>query len=469
MNINLDQALVKVGPTHSFYGRGKLCAVTLSSSLLCHLCAAPSLAFAATATYPISKAIVANPERGFHISPDNCERTPWTKAFLDAEKARSDEPSTTLVRCVFYLPASQEQIPDQVALFAHQASVVKEAGLKMILRFAYFKNDGGQDAPLSRVLSHLSQLNSALQTHKNAIAVMESGFIGQWGEGHNSTYFPTNDWVNRKKVVEGIHAILPTHMVQVRTPRMKRGMYGPNAGINAYVGHHNDCFLASSNDMGTYGADVTEEKNYLAADTLNVAMGGETCKVNLPRSDCPTAVGTAAAPGELDRFHFTYLNRVYNQDVLNRWVSGGCMDSVRRFLGYRLALKSSTFPASVARGTILNAQIDLTNVGWAAPINNRPVYLELRNRVTNAIAAKIMLKTNMKTWKPDTVVNIEIATTIPAFTPAGDYNLFLRMPDPSPELTARPEFGIKLVNQTDVAMQLPEQTNQLMHVLRVTQ
>jgi hypothetical protein len=192
MNINLDQALVEVGPIQSFYGTGKFCAVALSSSLLCHLCAAPSFAIAATATYPISNAIVANPERGFHISPDNCERTPWTKAFLDAEKARSGEPTTTLVRCVFYLPATQDQIPNQVALFAHQASAAKEAGLKMILRFAYFKNDGGKDAPLSQVLSHLSQLQTALQTHKDAIAVMESGFVGQWGEGHNSTYFPTN-------------------------------------------------------------------------------------------------------------------------------------------------------------------------------------------------------------------------------------------------------------------------------------
>jgi hypothetical protein len=444
-------------------GMRKLGVVAVSFTLLGHLCVTPTAANAAIATYPISQAIVPNPDRGFHIAPSGCERHPWSKASLEAERARFGDPSITLVRCVFYLPASQDQIPSQVAFFAQQAKAVKDAGMKMILRFAYFENDGGQDAPLSRVLNHLSQLQSTLQLHRNAIAIIESGFIGQWGEGHSSPNFPDTDWASRKQVVERIHAILPNHMVQVRKPGMKRAMYGTTAGVNKYVGHHNDCFLASPNDQGTFGANIALEKAYLAADTANVAMGGETCKVFRPRSDCPTAVS------EMKLFHYTYLNVAWNTAVLNNWRAGGCMDDAQRLLGYRLALASTEFPAIVARGTTLHARISVTNVGWAAPINSRPVYLELRNRVTNAIGAKISLPTNIKTWHPNTTVNIPIATMIPASVPTGDYNLFLRMPDPSAALAARPEFAIKLVNQPNVAVQLPDQRNQLMHTLRVTQ
>ena len=48
------------------------------------------------------------------------------------------------------------------------------------------------------------------------------------------------------------------------------------------LGHHNDCFLASSTDYGTYD-DVGKEYPYLEQDTKYVPMGGETCTKNPPR------------------------------------------------------------------------------------------------------------------------------------------------------------------------------------------
>ena len=51
------------------------------------------------------------------------------------------------------------------------------------------------------------------------------------------------------------------------------------------IGHHNDCFLASDTDFGTY-VDVTTEYPYLEQDTTYVSMGGETCALNPPRFVC---------------------------------------------------------------------------------------------------------------------------------------------------------------------------------------
>ena len=73
-------------------------------------------------------------------------------------------------------------------------------------------------------------------------------------------------------------------------------------------------------------------------------MGGETCAVNSPRSDCTTAME------ELERFHFSYLNWDYNLDVLNSW-SGveGCIDNVMSHLGYQLVIGSDFIRRIFAR------------------------------------------------------------------------------------------------------------------------
>ena len=55
----------------------------------------------------------------------------------------------------------------------------------------------------------------------------------------------------------------------------------------ASTGHHNDCFLASDTDYGTYSSNNVEaEKSYLENDTKYTSIGGETCALNSPRSDC---------------------------------------------------------------------------------------------------------------------------------------------------------------------------------------
>lgn len=45
------------------------------------------------------------------------------------------------------------------------------------------------------------------------------------------------------------------------------------------VGIHNDCFLASSTDMGTY-EDKSVEYPYLQEDTKYTVVGGQTCAVS---------------------------------------------------------------------------------------------------------------------------------------------------------------------------------------------
>ena len=43
-----------------------------------------------------------------------------------------------------------------------------------------------------------------------------------------------------------------------------------------FSGEHNDCFLASDTDFGTY-TNKEEELSYMAQDNLFCVQGGETC------------------------------------------------------------------------------------------------------------------------------------------------------------------------------------------------
>ena len=122
------------------------------------------------------------------------------------------------------------------------------------------------------LLLHLQQLKPILQANEDLISVMQAGFIGSWGEwyytsqaefggyGYNQTNLTATNIANRKEVVEAILSALPkSRMIQIRTPTFKQGLYSKNALTNtqafsesslARIGHHNDCFLASSSDFG---------------------------------------------------------------------------------------------------------------------------------------------------------------------------------------------------------------------------
>jgi hypothetical protein len=75
--------------------------------------------------------------------------------------------------------------------------------------------------------------------------------------------------------------------------------------------------------------------------------------------------------------HWSFINNDHKREVLNGWTSGGCMETIRRNLGYRLVLKEASLPFAVKAGETLILDIRLSNEGFAAMYNPRPVYLVL--------------------------------------------------------------------------------------------
>ena len=75
--------------------------------------------------------------------------------------------------------------------------------------------------------------------------------------------------------------------------------------------------------------------------------------------------------------HWSFINNGYRPEVLNGWTSGGCMETIRRSLGYRLVLKEALVPPTIRPGGTLSLNIRLNNEGFAAMYNPRPLYVVL--------------------------------------------------------------------------------------------
>ena len=86
------------------------------------------------------------------------------------------------------------------------------------------------------------------------------------------------------------------------------------------------------------------------------------------------------------------------------------------------------------------------NDGWSSPINSRPVQLVLRSRAPGNTLYKLSL-TNAGSWAAQATRTINHhGLQISKAMPAGTYDMFLRLPDPSVSLAGKAEYAIRLAN-----------------------
>ncbi len=252
-------------------------------------------------------------------------------------------------------PMSQAFLDDIQAGF----DLARANGIKVKPRVTY-NNSIAPDAPKAVILQHIQQLQPIWEANKDVIALMDAGFIGAWGEWHTSSNGLDNP-TDRAEILAAILAALPTdRMVGIRTPHFKREIYSGSPVSDAVVitpetafdgsdlsrvGHLNDCFLASPTDFGTYaytqsGWPRSREIDYIGSESRFAPFGGETCALH-PLGE------SANAMSEMERLHIDYLNRDYNQDVIQRWINDGSYDEISKRLGYRYELKTAELPNSV--------------------------------------------------------------------------------------------------------------------------
>jgi len=443
-----------------------------------------------TNTYTVSSEDFANPERGFYIQADSYASAPSSVSANLASyriNGKSSPGNTytakiTLLLRLFYLDTFVNASISASFLNAMQVDFdsIRAQGCKAVVRFAYNQDQTRPfDEPSkARILAHIEQLKPVLKQNSDVIAVLQHGFIGAWGEGYYTDIFYTGglasarNWIDRAEVINALLAALPAErMIQVRTPQMKQKfVYGPTAPPGssplspseafsgsgpARIGFHNDCYLADATDMGTFSdydigggtsaQDTSNLRSYLALDTRFTPMGGETCAINPPTDDCASAGG--GADTDMAFAHYSFLNQSYNRNVNDDWVAQGCIEKIKRQLGYRLQLVSGRFRTEAQPGQAIPLTLEFQNVGYAAPFNPRELELVLRHSVTGQqFFAALSRDTDARRWLPGTNQVLSAQLSLPVDMPLGDYDLLLNLPDPAPTLHGMIPYSVRLAN-----------------------
>jgi hypothetical protein len=407
-----------------------------------------SKAFEGGITYEISNTIFPNPERGFmHEFSVFSEGASLNLPQLELLRGQN----VSLISRVFYLDKFKDKSISAAELLLIQTDLdkIREAGLKGILRFAYTNNINIADAPLTIVKQHLDQLKPVFEQNKDIIAFVQAGFIGAWGEWHSSSNgLATVD--NERKVLYKLLSVLPTEiMVQVRTPGQKQQIFNTTLPVSkeiAYssekrsrVGHHNDCFMASVNDYGTYN-NVQADKLYISNEGLFVPTGGETCPP-VPANNAP---GCSEATSTMKLLRWTYLNLDWYKPTIAAWKASGCFEELQRNLGYRLALETANFPDQVAINQEFKINIKIANTGYAPLYNYKITSLVFENKASGEIH-EIKLPVDLRECKPSGEFIIDKMVKLTDI-PAGGYDLYLKISDNSENLKNRSEYSIRLAN-----------------------
>ena len=416
--------------------------------------------------YTPSTEDIANPERGFMKQSSVFPDQP-----LDPNKIKALQPTDSLVWVYIRLDNYRDRRLDQSGLDTIRSvfSAARSKGLKLVIRFAYNPGPGSTtdpnlanpDAPIDLVLQHIDQLRPILVENADVTAVLQAGFVGHWGEWHSSKYLHPLE--HRKAIVDALLNALPNdRMIQLRYPRYKELFFqGPLTAQQAFsgtdqsrVGHHNDCFLRDLDDGGTYKSTTSQLpkqvstycdgqdeiacwKGYVAQEGQFTPVGGETCQVNPPRTDCPNALQ------ELEMLHWSFINNGYQPDVLNSWVAGGCMETIRRSLGYRLVLREALVSPTIPGGT-MNLNISLRNDGFAAMYNPRPVYLVLLGQTSRYEIP--VTNVDPRRWGPGQEHTLAVTADVPVSIRPGTYRLGLWLPDAYTSLRNNPAYSVRLAN-----------------------
>lgn len=391
---------------------------------------------AQTITYTPDNTNFPDPERGmyYHTETDSGSYDLLTQSELTNKRISE---SITLVLRVFYLQSFRNSPISAAYLNNIQTDLTtaRQARVKLIIRFAY--NDGGfsgdDDAPKTIILNHITQLSPVLNANKDVIHCIQMGFVGRWGEGYYSTYFGSNgvltasNIADRNEILSAVLSSFP-RQIQVRTPLFKQRLVGTVANTNTQIGHHNDSFLSSNSEQGTYN-NVASERLYVQQESDYVPVGGECNAYPTAYTNCTNALT------DLSKYSWNYLNSVgYASGIINYWQTNGCLDEIKKRLGYRFELVSSTLS-----GNTLNIKIN--NVGFGHIINPRPVKLVLKNTTTN-VETFVDVSTDCRLWLKSQQIDLNAVIPLTGLS-NGQYKIYIFLPD---EFNNIPEYAIRFAN-----------------------
>lgn len=337
-------------------------------------------------------------------------------------------------------------------------AIIRKAGRSVIIRFSYdpsgtYKNN---EPSMDLIETHIAQLGEMLSRNIDVIVSVETGMFGPWGEQHSTALANSGAHTYFRLVEAWLKAVPECRTVSVRRPLYYRywanEKYGKNLtadnmssfvsvkGTDAYrVGLYNDGYLGSSTDLGTFD-NRTEEIAWLRNQATHTLYGGEVVKDLTAPSGQVVGNWNNAGHVEQEAFvtHTTYLNRAWDDSVVNYWKRNAYtgsdpvyagktqFDYITAHLGYRLVLRESKLSASVARGGTFKLAGSIENVGFGNVVNEKLANIMLVSGSNTYICPTDL---DVRNILSKTTENYGMNFRLPSDIPAGEYNVYIRIRD----------------------------------------
>jgi hypothetical protein len=376
-------------------------------------------------------------------------------------------------------------------------NTIRDEKFKIIPMFAYNWVGGGPDASASTIIGHLEQLRPIFQNNYDVIAFMHLGFIGCWGEMHSSAFgnLDTSKGYHRLNqntydIINKAFDVLPKErMIAVRSPLYKFQYFNGldddavkentpienillseafNQTIRSRWANHEDCLVCGEWNCGTYNTPANDPIaviNFLENENKYVVQSGESGIVNGCGSPLEDMDGDgykgddmrddcSRVTEQLAKLRWSTINENFNWNdnpSTPKWKSDGCYDEIARKLGYRFRITTGVIPTQISINESFSITLNIVNDGYASCYNKRGVEFIFRNKINGEIFKIPVLEdksNDPRFWHSggSYVLSLNNAT-LPAYLPTGTYELLLNLYDPHPNLSAIPEYSIRLANK----------------------
>ena len=306
----------------------------------------------------------------------------------------------------------------------------RKHGYKLILRWAYtfpnevddpnyllaydalgfqnpnrdFKKDPMKAPDEAIILQHVHQLSTVVNRNKDVISIIQFGMLGAWGEWHSDRFGDYRNWHSFRStfVKEWLDNTSDDVFFALRYPPD----YGKAEISNLHgfdrIGLHDDC--PSGGDFGMMRG------GYSAVAQTAPLQTGEMCNAD-PVSDysCKTMMDF------FEKYHYTALRFGYPEAIFDGWYEQGCMNDIRKRLGYRLVLLSSAFDGH-------KLKLQMVNKGFAADFRHREFFLKIGETTMSANFLSSDLKPGVvQTFEIDlqSVTGISASDAVELFTKDG--------------------------------------------------
>lgn len=386
------------------------------------------------------------------------------------------DPTVIYDRCPNNYPqnvnGSYELNPEAITRLQKGLSLVRQAKLKVVLRFTYnFPCSGksdphspcndGNDAPYPVIARHMQLLAPTVQANADVILALQAGFIGRWGEWHNSTNGNDTPAVHNPFLDQFTALFKDYTNLEVRYPyalldyaRYKHGSVALPDVLKLGIGMHDDFFGSNVDDGGTFlpgpmrpppPYSPCQLKQAMAALARAYTMTGETSQLYdfTPPGDCAGIANPATYEAFAAAYSLTTLQIGFAKDAWQAWVETGRYDTIVASIGPHLSLVS----ASIGGGPAPNAQsleLLFRNSGWAAISRPRPLWLLLMQE--GRVVEKRSVAFDLRTVPPKSTLGVRIPLSSWQAQPPGAYQVFLWAPDASDRLRDDSSYALLLEN-----------------------